>query len=504
MEANSKSTKGKFKQVKREIVPILTAKRKRIKTNTSTFSFENTEKTLVFTKKMIEKRIQVTSLVQLVQLELFSFFVSSQKTRRMKTTLIVFTEDTKNENNSNWTKLVTWCKQNPEYSKDPSLERLPLLLQAICCYGGQLVMSNDDGDSPSMNVANKARAGIAEFFKYNADENENGQWFVKDGVGHGNPLTTSVVTGFVQGLKKEKKAIHVTRRAAPMSKPMLKMLYAFVDQRATISEAFRLWFKALTSLSWYACARINEILGLCFSDVGLNKTVASMYDPSDEFTYHIYTLRDRKTESGNNRTYRLYVAQDDFVQDICAKTHLDNWINFAMGTLHHEYDDDLIFPAFVLSRKYDNTSITSFKWTHKMAEGAITTLLNEVVATMLTDTAFQATQNVGVVKCFKNMYLTTHTFRRGFAQWKFFHEDKNKRWSLKILMWWGGWLEQDKCDVIMKYLLDSLNVVEEEVLADAMSPDRKHALGCQQRGFTIVTLQRKLWNEYMLEPLIYN
>ncbi|KAF0691916.1 Aste57867_16955 [Aphanomyces stellatus] len=97
-----------------------------------------------------------------------------------------------------------------------------------------------------------------------------------------------------------------------------------------------------------------------------------------------------------------------------------------------------------------------------MTECAITTLLNEVVATVLTDTALQATQNIGVVKCFKNMYLTTHTFRSGIAQWKLFHEDKNERWSLKMLKWWGG----------------CLYVVEEEVLVYTLSPDRKHALRC--------------------------
>ena len=97
---------------------------------------------------------------------------------------------------------------------------------------------------------------------------------------------------------------------------------------------------------------------------------------------------------------------------------------------------------------------------------------------------FVAKQNEGHIKAFSKLHLTTHTFRRGFAQFKFFHEDPSKRWSLKMLKWWGGWSDREGCDVIMKYLLDSCYNVEDEILADAMAPDREEFnRGCPTKYF---------------------
>ncbi|RHY70072.1 hypothetical protein DYB30_012350 [Aphanomyces astaci] len=73
-------------------------------------------------------------------------------------------------------------------------------------------------------------------------------------------MTSPVVLGCFKGLQKENKATHVTRRAAPMTKPMLKTLYAFLDRSNDTSKSFTLWFKVVTSLSWYACVRMSEAL----------------------------------------------------------------------------------------------------------------------------------------------------------------------------------------------------------------------------------------------------
>ncbi|RQM29937.1 hypothetical protein B5M09_013458 [Aphanomyces astaci] len=255
-------------------------------------------------------------------------------------------------------------------------------------------------------------------------------------------------------------------------------LYAFLDRSNDTSKSFVLWFKAVTSLSWYACARISEVRGLCGKDFSLAKSMTSQQDPNVRLEYHEYTFHDRKTESANYRTCRLHHCQELWDSDICAKHHFDTWIEHVETAMKHKFNEDLVFPQIPLSRKYSNLSASVFNWGHAMSDGSVINILNEVIATMLRDVDFCSTAHGAVPKCFENVYMTTHTFRRGFAQWKFFHEDKDKRWSLKMLKWWGGWSEQDKCDVIMKYLLDSIYVAEEEVLADAMSPDRKHLAGC--------------------------
>ncbi|RHY86413.1 hypothetical protein DYB35_010375 [Aphanomyces astaci] len=314
------------------------------------------------------------------------------------------TLNTKKENNSNWSKFVSWCQDNPEYAHDPRLTRFARLPEAIFCYVGQLMLPDDAGNSPSMNVAKKARAGISEFYKYNNDGYGTSSWCVKDGQGYGNPMTSPVVLGCFKGLQKEKKATHVTRRAAPMTKPMLKTLYAFLDRSNDTSKSFTLWFKAVTSLS---CQQ----------------------DPNVRLEYHEYTFHDRKTESGNDRTYRLHNCQALWDRDICAKHHFDTCIEHVETAMKHSFNEDLVFPQIQLSRKYSNLSASVFNWGHAMSEGSVINILNEVIATMLRDVDFCSTAH-------------------------------------------------SACDVIMKYLLDSIYVAEEGVLADAMSLDRKHLAGC--------------------------
>ena len=116
-----------------------------------------------------------------------------------------------------------------------------------------------------------------------------------------------------------------------------------------------------------------------------------------------------------------------------------------------------------------------------MNESSVIQLMNCVVACMLHDDLFLKRDDPRR-RLFDNLWLTTHAFRRGSAQNKFFYEDKNKRWSLKMIKWWAGWAESEGSDVVMRYLLDEVHSVEQEVLADAMAPDRAHVLsGCPSK-----------------------
>ena len=40
--------------------------------------------------------------------------------------------------------------------------------------------------------------------------------------------------------------------------------------------------------------------------------------------------------------------------------------------------------------------------------------------------------------------FTTHSFRRGGAQYRFQECSLSKRWSLAQILWWGGWAEGEK------------------------------------------------------------
>ena len=50
--------------------------------------------------------------------------------------------------------------------------------------------------------------------------------------------------------------------------------------------------------------------------------------------------------------------------------------------------------------------------------------------------------------------FTTHCFRRGGAQHRFF--ESNKRWTLAAIKYWGGWREKDGPDTIGNYVLNEL------------------------------------------------
>ncbi|ETV74547.1 hypothetical protein H257_11065 [Aphanomyces astaci] len=251
MDNDEQASKAKTTRVpeKKERCETTAPKGKRFKAGPTNYDSEHRAKVMAFSQAMVGKRV---------------------------------TLNTKKENNSNW-----------KYAHDPRLTRFARLPEAICCYVGQLMLPDDAGNSPSMNVANKARAGISEFYKYNNDGYGTSSWCVKDGQGYGNPMTSPVVLGCFKGLQKEKKATHVTRRAPPMTKPMLKTLYAFLDRSNDTSKSFTLWFKAVTSLSWYPCARMSEVLGprpvnktpTCVSST--TSTPCTTEKPSPEMTAHI-------------------------------------------------------------------------------------------------------------------------------------------------------------------------------------------------------------------------
>ena len=71
---------------------------------------------------------------------------------------------------------------------------------------------------------------------------------------------------------------------------------------------------------------------------------------------------------------------------------------------------------------------------------------------------------------------TTHSFRRGGAQYRFMYAPVGQRWSLNRIRWWGGWAVGEhvrlwldlmrlanfsiQCDTLIKYLVDSLQSFE--------------------------------------------
>ena len=45
-------------------------------------------------------------------------------------------------------------------------------------------------------------------------------------------------------------------------------------------------------------------------------------------------------------------------------------------------------------------------------------------------------------------HFTTHSYRRGAAQWQFMDAPPHMRWPLRIIRWWGEWAEGESVSCI--------------------------------------------------------
>ncbi|KAJ6497259.1 hypothetical protein DFH09DRAFT_945625 [Mycena vulgaris] len=93
----------------------------------------------------------------------------------------------------------------------------------------------------------------------------------------------------------------------------------------------------------------------------------------------------------------------------------------------------------------------------------------EMTLQMCQDLITEFTESAGLKKSY-----TTHSFRRGGAQYRFMFAPLGKRWSLSIIRWWGGWASGEHVDTLMKYLLDSLQSYETSH-GDALCPVPREA-----------------------------
>jgi hypothetical protein len=67
----------------------------------------------------------------------------------------------------------------------------------------------------------------------------------------------------------------------------------------------------------------------------------------------------------------------------------------------------------------------------------------------------------------RNGEFTTHSFRRGGAQYRFMHA--KRKWSLSAIKWWGGWANGEDPGTLMKYLIDEYSSLESS-FSDMMAP----------------------------------
>ncbi|GLB40803.1 hypothetical protein LshimejAT787_0900180 [Lyophyllum shimeji] len=211
----------------------------------------------------------------------------------------------------------------------------------------------------------------------------------------------------------------------PLSVEELLFLFEHGFMNAFVSSAFTLW------------TRCFELLSLTVGDIKLDcEGPAPYYTPHD-----VVTLDNRKGWQNaqgydgprKSNTYQIY---QQHIPEIDMYSHLRRWLKLYAVLLGRELEPkDQVFP-------------------HISANGTVNPR-QEMSYDCFSKLLTKFTSGAGL-----EGHFTTHSFRRGGAQYRFIFAPAGLRWSLNICRWWGGWAEGESVDTLMKYLLDSLQSYE--------------------------------------------
>ncbi|KAF9205538.1 hypothetical protein BGZ59_000407, partial [Podila verticillata] len=151
--------------------------------------------------------------------------------------------------------------------------------------------------------------------------------------------------------------------------------------------------------------------------------------------------------------YNIYPQPD---QHVCLMTkHLD-WTDWLWEHTGHPLDqDDYIFPDINRDDQVDLNHHFSVK---------------DLLAVM---NKFAADAGLRHHHRNENVSFDEHSFRRGGARHQLFYA--RDKWSLKAVLWWGGWTDEDPAEQIIDYLLGHPHT--EGDFGDMLSPHENRARG---------------------------
>ncbi|KAE9187227.1 hypothetical protein PF004_g22862 [Phytophthora fragariae] len=264
----------------------------------------------------------------------------------------------------------------------------------------------------------------------------------------------------MRGLKKRKNTEFKQRQATPISLAMLRVLHNHLNCTNGFTDASRLWFCAVSAFAFYGMCRINEVLSLQWKN-----------------------LEGRKTEVAEGRCYNIHHLVET-ERPIDALFHLTAWLTYVQDKTDHRWSDsDYVFPALSKISKTvlkTDSALTGcenvrVEWGKKMSEQAFISLLNWAVR----DLNRNGQRIRGYIRQeWRDIWFTSHTFRRAGAQYRFMFAAQERRWSLRMVKWWAGWTQNESAETLVRYLLDQTASDEDNQLADCLAPDRDTHTGC--------------------------
>ncbi|KAG6834956.1 hypothetical protein H0H93_006101, partial [Arthromyces matolae] len=207
----------------------------------------------------------------------------------------------------------------------------------------------------------------------------------------------------------------------PLTVDALLFVFEHGFMRAFSSSGFTLW------------TRCFELLSLTFDDLKLNCLGrAPYYMP--HFKVKLENRKGWQNAQGYDgpRTSNIYEIYSQNITEIDMQSHLLRWIRVLENLLGRPLEPaDQIFPHISV-----NGTIYARQ---EMSYDSFSKLLSKFSSGAQLDGPY-----------------TTHSYRRGGAQYRFVFAPYGTRWSLNKVRWWGGWAEGENVDTLMKYLFDSL------------------------------------------------
>ncbi|KAF8999021.1 hypothetical protein BDZ89DRAFT_1250452 [Hymenopellis radicata] len=208
------------------------------------------------------------------------------------------------------------------------------------------------------------------------------------------------------------------------------------EERSNVIE--HAFMRAFTSTSFTLWTRNFETCQLRRSDITWNLQRQDAYQ-TPYFTVFLENRKgwQNKSEydcSRESNTYEIFDQPD--IPAINMYYHFQVWMMVLRAILQRDLrPDELVFPQI----NGNGLVYSQTEFSHSVIQKKIEVFF----------------ANAGLERDF-----TTHSFRRGGAQYRFMFAPIGQRWSLKIVRWWGGWAENEGVNTLMNYLLDSLSRYE--------------------------------------------
>ncbi|KIJ25952.1 hypothetical protein M422DRAFT_785374 [Sphaerobolus stellatus SS14] len=308
------------------------------------------------------------------------------------------------------------------------------------------------------------------FQKLWADSDPNGRyvgpwvWHVEGNYGTGNPANSREVEQVVKAVQNRDAETGERKHSAAMKKEYMDRILDWSERECPedliqqVHNGEERSFAARAKVTQHLCMRAFSASAFTLwtrnSELAALKRKHYRQDlrTSDarQLLYDECTLENRKgwqkkvqsfDDLARGQRYQVYPQPEHASLDMY--THMRRWLTFLDRHVYSEEtrnENNLIFPSVsnngLLHPENPITSQTVQKWLDEFLAGAGI--------------------DVG------NLTFTTHTFRRGGAQYRYIFSPPGKRWNLKTCRWWGGWAEGEHKNTMVKYLLDEQYHYEED------------------------------------------